>query len=351
MICHRFPDLGKWQAIGLAMMSMGIVRSQRSCLSKIAEHLLDMGKPDSVERRLQRWVSNGRIEMRVCWDAWIKWVVASFDDQRLVLLVDETKLGSHLGVMMVGLAYQTRCIPLIWRCYRPEAYPEEGQVALIKTLLLQVKRNLPEAMRPLVQADRGIGTSPALIRVIADDLQWRYLFRVQNHTKVITAKGQARALHTLVKPGEHWRGYGVVFKQRGRIPAHVRVIWQGGQRQPWCLVTNDPLLFGTGYAMRVWQEESFRDLKSGGWQWQRSRVWHPDHADRLILALALAYAWVLTQGTLLLGADPHTRHQVTRGRKRRYSIFREGLRYVQRLWYDHKPVYLGLFFAPDKLLC
>ena len=65
-------------------------------------------------------------------------------------------------------------------------------------------------------------------------------------------------------------------------------------------------------------------MKGGGWQWQRSRVWQPDHADRLVLVLALAYAWALTQGTLVLDASNLLR-RVTRGARKRFSVFRCGL--------------------------
>jgi hypothetical protein len=217
-------------------------------------------------------------------------------------------------------------------------------------LLEQIAVFIPPQQRPLIQADRGIGTSPELMKQV-DGLGWRYLFRVQNTSKVKTRQGIWRPLGQLVKAGEHWRGKGIVFRQRGRVDAFVHVLWRKGEQEAWCLVTNDPLLRGEHYALRAWQEHSFRDLKSGGWHWNVSQVWKPDHAERLLLVLALAYAWVLTQGTLLLAAETHQQRLVSRGRGQRFSIFRRGLRYVRQQFYHHKPVYPGLFFAPDKLLC
>ena len=79
--------------------------------------------------------------------------------------------------------------------------------------------------------------------------------------------------------------------------------------------------------MRYWQESSFRDLKSDGWQWHTSRIWTPAHANRLLLVLALAYAWVLTLGTLVC-TDVELARCVTKGRLATYSLFRLGL----RLW-------------------
>jgi hypothetical protein len=344
-IAHAMPNLGKWQAKGLALFSLGVIWSEHSTLTKVAEKLGRFGHPDSLERRFQRWVSNPRIEVLACQRAWVRWVLKAFDHPRVTLLVDETKLGRHLSVMMVGVAYQHRCIPLVWRWYQRHA----GQVNLIRALLQVIADAVEFDHPPLVQADRGIGTSPALCRAV-EALGWRYLFRVQNHTQVLTRPNHFVPLHRLVhKPGQQWSGYGVVFKKRGRLRAYVHVLWAKGQAEPWCLVTNDPLVVGDWYAVRVWQEEGFRDLKSGGWQWQRSRVWHPDHADRLLLVLALAYAWTLTHGTLVLHA-PDLWPRVSRGTRKRFSVFRCGLRLLSALLARQEPVWPGLFFAPAQRL-
>jgi hypothetical protein len=345
-ITQQMPSLGKWQAKGLALFSLGVIWSERSTLTKVAERLGMFGQADSLERRLQRWISNPRIDITVCLTWWVRWIVSACRDERLILLVDETKLGQHLSVMMVGVAYQQRCIPLVWRCYQRH----DGQVQLISELLQIIADAVSFQQPPLVQADRGIGTSPQLCRAVAA-LGWQYLFRVQNHTKLLTRKGQYVALDRLVhKPGQQWSGYGVVFKRRGRLRTYVHVLWGCGQAEPWGLITNDALMTGKWYAMRVWQEEGFRDLKGGGWQWQRSRVWLPDHADRLILVLALAYAWVLTYGTLVL-TSPDLLRRVSRGTRKRFSIFRCGLRLLVGVLARNEPIWPRLSFASAKRLC
>jgi hypothetical protein len=124
-----------------------------------------------------------------------------------------------------------------------------------------------------------------------------------------------------------------LFKPRGRGRGDALVYPAFGEAEPGCLITNAPRLSGHDYALRNWQAPSCRDRKSGGWNWQQSPVWQPDHAQVRLLVLALAYAWVVSPGT-----------------QRLYSVFREGLRYWLDLLYAHKPLYLGLFFAPDILL-
>ena len=104
------------------------------------------------------------------------------------------------------------------------------------------------------------------------------------------------------------------------------------------MITNDPTLCGRTYAQRTWQEASFRDLKSDGWQWQASRIFTPDHADRLVLVMTLAYALTLTAGSLAL-ARPDTYPVAKLSRSRTpFSLFRLGLRLL-----DFLPVNTALY--------
>ncbi len=337
--------LGKRQAMRLSVFSVGVVWAERCTLSKIGERLggvLEIHM-DSVQRRLQRTLEDPKLKRKDLQRRWATWVLSRVDSREYVILVDETKLGDHLNVMLVGLAYQGRCIPLAWVCYPPDT---PGQVKRIERLLKQVKGGIPAEGRVVVEADRGIGTSPELVRAVRR-LGWHYLFRVQGQTKLITRDGHE---HTLGEQSTGWSGFGLLFKQRGHIRGYALVYQDFTEDEPWCLITDDPRLSVLDYALRNWEEQAFRDLKSGGWNWQRSQVWQPDHADVLVLVLALAYAWVLSLGTLVAQADRAVRARIVRGSGKLYSIFREGLRYWLDLIGTRQPVYLGLFFAPDKLL-
>jgi hypothetical protein len=355
-VTQKLPNLKKWQVIGLALFSYGIVKARRCQASLVAEELPEIGKADSLTRRFQRWLSNVRIDVPISCHWWIKWVWSQYDGQRPILLVDETKLGARIGVMMVSLAFEKRAIPLMWRCYIANSkadYPAEGQVKLIEGLIQRVIAALPEGCCPLLEVDRGIGNSSNLMRAM-ENLGIDYLFRVKKGSVFTSRRGKQQKLRQLIKIGEEWTGSGWIFTKERKTKAIVHLIWEVGQKEPWCLVTNDKTIQGHAYAQRVWQEESFRDLKSGGWQWQCSLITKPDRAERLILVLALAYAWMLTQGTFVLHAKRAIQLQVTKGRNQTYSIFRLGLRFFKRmLSHDLSQIYVGLFLAPldYKPLC
>src|SRR5574341_1364092 len=269
-IAQVFGHLGAWQVLNLALYSLGMVGARHCSPSRVSEQLGVMGKPTTVQRRLERFVDNERIDLRLCCQVWSGWVIGQLVGGRVILLMDETHLGQWLSVMVVGLAYGGCCIPLAWRCYHPHAWPLK-QVDLIGVLLRWVAAGLPADCVPVVQADRGIGCSPRLVRVVRK-LGWRFLFRVQKTTRFRSRRGREQRLADLVKLGECWAGRGSVFKKAGWLPATV-------------------------------------------------------------LVMTLAYALTLTAGTLVL-SDPET-YPVAKLSKSRtpFSVFRLGLRLLTYL--DH----------------
>ena len=169
-IRKRFKGLKKWQAMGLGLISYGIIKARRSQASLIAEELPEFGKASTVERRIQRWIANTRINVQKTSQSWTQWVLGSYSGNQIYLLVDETKISDRIGCLMISLAIQKRAIPLVWRCYHANSaaqYPQEGQVQLIANLLKQVLAILPETKTVILEADRGIGHSSNLMREVS----------------------------------------------------------------------------------------------------------------------------------------------------------------------------------------
>ena len=310
----------------VVVFSGGVARAQSSQVRKIAG--CAGGKADSQRRRLQRFLAHEG-SLRPFFKQWTRSVVRAFKLKAVVLIVDETKLKDQLGVMVVGLAYDKRCIPLAWRIYRANdaaAYPAEGQARMIIGLLQQVRAGLPAGMPVRVLADRGIGTSPLLMRGISA-LGWSFLFRVTKQSKIVLPDGQALTFYDQVsRPGQSYQATGLVFKKRGRIPAHVRVVWGQAAAAPWSLVTNDPSLLGGEYAHRMWIEAAFRDLKSFGWQLEAASLADPQRMARLWVFLVVAYTWLLCWGMALARAGrlAYPKRRSDGSLVRSWSLFREG---------------------------
>ena len=352
-MASNLPSLNYWQLCNLTVFCIGVMLSESSQQMCIARKVACGQRVSNMERRLRRFLSKQNWDMDQFMVEWTRWVLSCLRAERIHLLVDESKIRDRIGVMMVGVAFDGRCIPLAWRCYKGNSakdYPPEGQAEVISGLLELVRSGLPDNREVLVSADRGIGTSPKLCRRV-DNMGLKYLFRITKQSKILTENGEL-TIYEQVKPGTIWQAKGKVFKQRGRLPAHVRAIWDKNCDEPWLLITNDPSLTGREYARRNWQEQSFRDLKSGGWNWSRSYVRCPQRMTGLIAILVVAYAWTLSMGCQAVKTG--LARSLTKGKRpkprRQWSLFKEGLMYfIERV----TPRYFcpPLQFIPDQRLC
>lgn len=308
------------------VLSRAVIKAESSQIRKIAG--MAGGKAESQRRRIQRFISR-KLDLAIFFKVWTSSVMHQLKPKSVTLIVDETKLRDKIGIMLVGVAFEGRCIPLAWRAYvanSSDGYPVEGQAEMIVTLLKQVQQGMPTGIKVRVLADRGIGTSPALMRGIME-MGWTFLFRVTKQSKIVLDDGQAVCFYDQVKQvGERYDACGFVFKKRGLVPAHVRVLWREGGQEAWALVTNDPVLTGYEYAERMWIEEAFRDLKSYGWRLEQSSGMLPARLERLMIILVVAYGWMLFVGYAIvangLGATPKKRADGST--VRRWSLFREG---------------------------
>jgi hypothetical protein len=322
----------EWQGVtrhfreNVRVFSRAVVVAQSSQLRKLVG--VSGKRADSQRRRLQRFVGQPQ-PLKRFFQAWTGTVLKALQQRQVVLVVDETKLKGKFGVMVVGVVYEGRCIPLAWRVYRANSaadYPAEGQARMIMRLLKQIRAGMPKGKRVRVLADRGIGTSPLLMRGIMA-LGWTFLFRVTKQSKLILPSGEMVTFYDQVtQPGASYAASGIVFKRRGRIPAHVRVLWGQHAQDRWALVTNDPRLTGWEYAKRMWIEEAFRDLKSHGWQVEATSFTDPQRMAHLWIFLVVAYAWMLLLGAAVvaLGQGVACQRRPDGTLVRRWSLFREG---------------------------
>ena len=321
----------------MVIFSKGVAKAKSSQIRKISANV--GGQRNSQRRRLQRFVKR-EVDRMLWFKVWTQIVVKTIGakSKRLILIVDEVKIEDRFGAMVVGLAYENRCIPLAWRIYKANdkaSYPAEGQVAVIQQLFEAIKPAFKARQKVLVLADRGIGTSPDLMRVVMK-LQWHFLFRVTKQSKVILPDGQEVTFHDQVhQPGQTYATTGLVFKQRGRVPAHVRVLWGLQAKAPWALVTNYPTLTGWEYAQRTWIEQAFRDLKSHGWHLSQNRFTSPDRLANLWLILVVTYAWLLFWGHAIerVGLAEPPKRLSDGSFVRRLSLFTEGLLAFNRFFH------------------
>ena len=182
------------------------------------------------------------------------------------------------------------------------------------------------------------------------------LLRINLRSKY-RSKGEAdfRYMSQLLPcPGSVWAGKVTCFAVNS-VEGTLLACWGAKHLEPWIILTDLPPenASATWYGMRSWIEDSFKDLKSDGWQWQKTRMSDPDRATRLWLALAVATLWVVSVGGELdaklqkcdLSHLPLT--HIARKTKthsfqtRKISCFARGIMNVLATLINQRPISLG----------
>lgn len=96
------PTLGRWQVLTLALFSYGVLLAHSCTLSQVCLYLTNQASSATLERRLQRWLANDRIDLHKVFDYWVRWVLRLWGSATLIVLVDETNGGHDRGAGVSG---------------------------------------------------------------------------------------------------------------------------------------------------------------------------------------------------------------------------------------------------------
>ena len=313
----------------LALIVTALYLAASCQLTRLADRLHVAGTRDSRVQRVRRFLMNERVMIRECYQATARAILSRLSTQRIVLIFDRTMIEDHLNVLTLCVAYRGRALPLAWKVLKK---PGQYQRCHLEALLRWVARQMPAAARSVwVVGDREF-QAIALQTMIETELGWNYVQRVTHNLWLYPARGAAFQPSQLgLRPGQQrvCRHVRVTRQQAG--PAHFLAYWAKGEDEPWYLLSNRPVGRETlhVYNRRSWIEPMYRDFKSYGWCLEASRITNPKRFAHLLLALALAYVWLIQLASQVVHRG--WRRFVDRTRKRTLSYFRIGWNWLLRL--------------------
>lgn len=292
----------------LALWSYGIVLARTCGLTRVAatlaSHLEE--KESNLRQRLREWYwdqSDKQGKQRLDWQAsqsfgpLLKWILTywSAEERRLVLVMDATSLKKVFVVLSISVVYRGCAIPVAWVVLR-EGQPGSWKEPWLR-LFLGLHGSIPADWLVVVMADRGL-----YARWLYEAIQahgWHPFLRI-NLRRRYRPKGTADFLpmsQLLPSPGSTWAGRVTCFASNS-VEGTLLACWGPQYKEPWLILTDlsPELASAAWYGMRSWIEDSFKDLKRDGWQWQKTRMADPSRAARFWLALAVATLWVVSVG-------------------------------------------------------
>jgi hypothetical protein len=329
---HRdLPREPLTRVVNLAALALGILRSKSLQVGQIIPALPLEGVRDSLKKRVQRFLKNEGVSVDAYYQPLAKRILRRLvaGGARVHLTLDRTEWGAF-NILYVGVGWRGRALPLLWRMLAPGASSFAEQEALLAV----VASWLPPRTRVLLLGDREFGTG--VLAQWALHQGWGVCLRLRAHEYVRQVGGLYFELLPLVLPGERRFWSKVAFTQKHAVTGlNLAMYWAPTAAEPWYLITTEPTckLACASYARRFRIEEMFKDFKNTGrgFGLELTGLRHPERLERLLLALALVYTWLLLWGAYVIASGQQK--LVDNVRRPTLSVLQTGLRFVLQLWH------------------
>jgi hypothetical protein len=323
------PDNCESRLQNMLWLIVGVFLARSVHLTKVACKLPIRVQKLSLDKRLRRFLNNNAVRVREWYHpvATILLRAASSGGQ-VHLIIDSSKVSAGHQLLIVGIAYRRRALPVVWtwiRCPKGHSTTRK-QIALLSYVRTLIPSDVPVSL----VGDCEFGR-PLLLDYL-DWWRWDYALRQPcNHLTMTKGNPNWHRLDSFaLQPGTTiWFG-GVLLTRDSAYPTNLVLHWAKGEKEPWYLATNlyEPRAALRLYRRRMWLEEMFGDIKGHGFDLERSRLRHFLRLSRLTLAVCLLYVWLVATGEHVLAASLFS--EVDRSDRRDLSIFRLGWDFIER---------------------
>lgn len=327
------PQLRKTLLRNLSELVAAVTMARSVQLSAIGAKLPVNVSEEARQQWVRRQLCNDTEDTLQLFRPLAESLLAGFAGRSVRLILDPTDLAADLTIVQIALAYRGRALPLAWLTtyVKPDTVKDA-----IRLLFAEIRTWMPKDARIYLIGDREFHGQDML--ELIQEQNWIPVIRTKGNLLVELEDGTRCRIADLAPPpgqrsfyqrvrltGEGWGLYSLSLAnatkaKRGQKP-----------QDPWYIVCTEPATphILALYATRMWVDEMFRDLKSQGFHLEQTRLTHTDRLDRLMLALALAYWWVLGRGIWV--DRMHLRRPVDRRKHPKCSLFTLGLRWIHRL--------------------
>ncbi len=322
------PEKCTSRIVNMQHLIIGIYKAGSVHLSKIACKIPVRAQKLSLVRRLRRLLSNPAIRVREWYEPVARVLLqAAASGGQIHLLIDTSKVGFGWQLLMVGIAYRRRALPLAWTWVRSQRGHSSARTQL--ALLRYLHRLMPAGVSVSLVGDCEFKSMQVAAQLEA--WQWDYALRQPSHLDEFP-----------LQPGDLvWQG-NVLLTGSHRYQTHLVWYWKPGEAAPWYLATNQPAPHGALqlYRRRMWLEELFGDLKQHGFDLEATHLRHFLRLSRLTLAVCLLYLWLVATGHHVLASNLLS--HVDRSDRCDLSIFRLGWDFIERCLALNDPIPIAL---------
>jgi hypothetical protein len=310
----------------LAMMIAGIVMSRKAQLSEMSSEIPTKAKDKSVEMRLRRWVKHERIDGEMIYLPFAQQILKALSEKELVLIMDGSQAGRGCMVLMVGVVYKKRALPIAWLVYKGK----KGHTTAKRHIeaLEKVKALLPEAAKVVLPGDAEYDTTEMLLWV-QENTKWSYVLRTSPQICVTTKLGKHAIGDIALERNQVVQHLNAGFTQSTALEINLIGWWSSKYEKPIYLISNltSKYLTCKYYRRRYRIETFFSDQKSRGFNIHKSHLSDPARVSRLLVAACLAYIWMILQGLQVIAENKAS--WIDRTERNDKSLFRLGMDWIR----------------------
>jgi hypothetical protein len=323
-----FPGERVTRQRNMALLVTGLYFSVGIHLSLIVNTWHVPGKVVSLVNRLRRLLDNPNVSVQMWYRPIAEQLLAALAGKPLRLVVDCTKVGFNHRLLVIGLAYRRRTLPLAWSIHQgPKGHvTTQEQIALFET----VRPLIPRSSEVWVLGDTGFQAVPLLRWIRRHD--WHFVIRQQGRIKVYCADRGWLKINAFPLAKGETRIIGWVRLTEKYDAGWFWLIlhWEQGEDEPWYLVSNHPgaKRLINRYRIRMWIEEMYGDMKGHGFDLEATHLSSADRISRLVLGVCITFVWFLTLGSWVVKRG--LRHLIDRKDRRDKSYFRLGRDWLMR---------------------
>jgi len=309
----------------LVFFIFGIIRSRQVKLSAVAGELPNAGKEESRVMQLRRLLANEAFDYSVYFLPFISLILNALVGP-ITLVIDGSVTGRGCITLMVSVVYHGRALPLMWitRKGKKGHFPEAIHIELIKA----VKDILPPGREVICLGDGEFDGTTWLETL--DAWGWRYVCRTAKDSLFYEEGDEFKIQDICPERGDYNSIQNLEFTKSRFGPVMGIAWWDKKYQEPIYLVSNFelPELARRWYKKRFRIETLFSDLKGRGFQLQKTGLSDPERVSRLLIAVTLAYLWVIHFGVYALKTEWYKK--LNRSERCDLSLFELGKRLLKR---------------------
>lgn len=282
------------RAKNLINIMYGIIKGKKSSLSGIAEEIPGLKKFASKLKQIKRWLMSKHNNYKVHFQPLIEvLLVALAKKGELIFAIDGSIMGNGCIGLMISIVYESRSLPVCWvvRKGKKGHFPEQMHVDLLEVL----HQIVPPETKVVILGDGEF--DGCKVQKTCSDFNWRYVFRAGKNI-LLTKDDEVFQLKDMSLGGLPYLFFnqvGYTAEEYGEV--NVGYFHHKSYKDPLCLVTNFDLIKEAYiyYKKRFLIETLFSDMKSRGFNLQKSQLDDPERINTLLIPLCLAYIFTIQQ--------------------------------------------------------